>query len=153
MAVVDAARKAVIAIKKVLPKKEAVLPTAATADRDHNGRGSLVDAAESAITPGEQSAVELSTEQAELEPALDRDQVEELLAPFGKDLDASLASASQAALSAWQEASRKKIIIGRGTRQAEATSATGALQRSVRRVAVEGSVARSFRDGATNHSG
>ena len=149
MAVVDAARKAVIAIKKALPKKMAVRPTAATPDSESHAGASMEVAAESTTTPGEQSAMDLSTEHSELEPALDRDQVNELLLPLSKDLDASLASASQAALSAWREASRKKIITGRGTRQAEASSARGALQRSVRRVVVEGSVARGFQGSAT----
>jgi HEAT repeat protein len=151
MAVVDAARQAVIAIKQALLQKKGVLTTAATSDCSSSGDASAVDSAETATLQGEQSAAEPTTDQEELEAALDRDQVKELLAPFANDLDTSLASASQAALSAWQEASRKKIIIGRGTRQAEASSARGALQRSVRRVALEGSVARNFRGGASNN--
>ena len=142
-AVVNAARQAVVAIKQAVRKEETTLTTAATPSRAGNDRASAEDSAE----PQPMARVEISSaEPAELEPALDRDQVEELLAPFGRDVDASLALASRSALSAWQEASRKKIILGRGTRQAESSSARGALQRAVHQVAVEGTVARSFQN-------
>jgi hypothetical protein len=81
---------------------------------------------------------------AELEAALTRDEVAEFLIPFSDDMDPLVQKASSEALKAWQEAARKKVITGRGTRQAQASSAKEALQKAVRRVAVKGSVVRGF---------
>ena len=146
MAVLQAARQAVTAINQALTMEAATTALSAAPASSGSDAANVVESAESAKSQGDQPVgTEISTEEkAELEAALNRDQVLELLAPLGKDADESVASTSRAALAAWQEASRKKIIIGRGTRQASASLAGGALQRAAHRVSVERSVVRSF---------
>lgn len=152
MAVVRAARTSVAAIKQALAAEHATTSTAATSASSGYDSAGVDGSGEASKTQGEQpvaadlSVGELAEREAEREAALNRDQVAERLVSIGADVDASLASAGRAALAAWQEASRKSIIRGRGTRQAEASSARSALQRTVRQVAVEGSVTRRWRD-------
>jgi hypothetical protein len=149
-AVVNAAKRAVVAIKQAISEAEASSKATAVADgappeEQQAQEQKQEEPSSSSSSSSSGVKAELSKDAlAELEAALTRDEVAEFLIPFSDDMDPLVQKASSEALKAWQEAARKKVITGRGTRQAQASSAKEALQKAVRRVAVKGSVVRGF---------